>query len=248
MRDLSLAELRLGLTDLLHGSRRNVLDRTHAALIYRPRLTRLFEHLQALPPSLIELPLVELLRLADGRRDGYARALHHLRLAIEALPSATAELTATAGLVRSEFVPSLATTQQPYAIAADSVQEDTQDLERHRAALATVPTPDGRTLDRWIEDFIAAGTEVKNLLDARGADLGVAGSREGAGRLRSEIVGALTELRGVVATERAHRDDLPATIDGELFGHLDELQRLATARNASKQKPKPDAPSADPTP
>ncbi len=191
MNDLSLAELRLGLADLLAGSRKAPFDSTHASLIYRPRLQRLHDKLVALPPGVIELPLVELLQSADGTRDGYARALHFLRLAVLALPDASEALRSTVAIVKSTFVPSLDVVRQPYAVAADSVTDDAKDLDVHRAALATVPTPDGRTLEAWVSGFVAAGDEIRRLLDERSGALGTAGSREGAGALRGEILGTL---------------------------------------------------------
>ena len=248
MNDLSLAELRLGLADLLAGSRKAPFDLTHASLIYRPRLQRLFDKLSALPPGVLELPLVELLQSADSKRDGYARALHFMRLAVDALPEASDALRSVVGTVKSAFVPSLDIVRQPYAIAADSVTDDTKDLETHRTALAAVPTPDGRSLEGWISDFVAAGTEIRRLLDERSGTLGSGSSREGAGALRGEIVGTLYELRNVITTERGDRPDLPATIDGQIYGQFDELQRLAAARNAAKPKPRPATPSPAPAP
>ena len=115
MNDLSLAELRLGLADLLAGSRKALFELTHASLIYRPRLQRHFDKLSALPPGVIELPLVELLQSADGKRDGVARALHYLRLAVEALPGASDDLRSTVAIVKTSFVPSLDVVRQPYA-------------------------------------------------------------------------------------------------------------------------------------
>ena len=248
MNDLSLAELRLALTDLLTGSRKAPLDLTHASLIYRPRLQRLFDKLMALPPGVLELPLVELLQAADAKRDGYARALHHLRLAVLALPDAPDALRAAVVVVKDAFVPSLDVVRQPYAVAADSVTDDAKDLETHRATLSAVPTPDGRTLEAWVTGFVAAGGDIRGLLDERSGTLGSASSRAGAGALRGEILGTLYELRSVVATERGDRTDLPATIDGQIFGQLDELQRLAAARNAARAKPKPAAPTPVPGP
>ena len=252
MNDLSLAELRLGLADVLAGTRQAAFDRTHASLIYRPSLQRLFDKLMALPANVLELPLVELLQAADGRRDGYGRALYHLRLAIEALPDKPASLAAVVTAITA-FVPGLGVVRQPYGVAADSVTDDTQDLATHRAVLASVPTPDGRQLDAWVAAFIAGAEDIKRLLDDRSSALGVAATREGAGALRGEIVATLYELRGVLATERANRSELAATIDGEIFGQLDELQRLAGARNAAaaaskKAKAKPEAPEPIPAP
>ena len=83
--------------------------------------------------------------------------------------------------------------------------------------------------------------EIGRLLSDRSQTLGAAAGREGAGILRGEIIAAVNEVRAVLGTERIDRPELPATLDGDLFGYFDELQRLAAARNQPAAKPAPTA-------
>ena len=241
MIDLSLKELLLGFADLATGSRRPLFEKTHAFLIYAPRCARLLAELKALPLDVLGLPLVELLQDADLRRDGLARALYLLSEAVMALPSASDALKHDIAPIRSTYVRSLAVVREPYGVAAQSAKDLAPTLDTHRAALQTIPTPDGRTLDLWVADFLAAGQEIGALLSDRSKTLGAAAGRGRAGVLRNEIIATVNEIRAVIATERAERTDLPATLDGDLFGQFDELQRLAEAR-----RPRPAKPNAEP--
>jgi len=238
----------LGLTELIRGERKGALDRTKAAAIYRPVLERLLVRAEGLPEEQ-KLPRVALLRAADGRRDGFGRAVWHLAQSVLATPDAPDELEAAANLVLERYVPSLAITRDTYAETARKAALHQAELQEHRAVLARVTAPDGRTLADLLAAFAAAGAEVGAHHQGRSTELASAGTRDEAAPLRSLIIGALNELRSVVQREMAHDATLPATLEAEIFGYFDEMQRLASQRRRSPVTPAtPPAPATPPTP
>ena len=233
MNDLELSELQTGLVELVRGERKNVLQQARAATIYMPVLEALLVKTEALPAGVLKLPRVELLKGADLRRDNLARASFFLAQAVLAHPDSPPELEAAAALCVERFVPSLAITRDTYAENARKAAVHAGELTTHQATLARVPTPDGKTLADWMAAFVEAGAEVGRIHQGRSDELAVAGNREGAGPLRSEILGALGELRAVVQREVASNPELPRTLEAQIFGYFDELQRLAAQRKAS---------------
>ena len=246
MNDLELSELQTGLVELVRGERKNVLQRSQASVIYLPVLDALLDKTEALPAEALKLPRVELLKGADLRRDNLARAAYFLSQAVLSHPDSSPELEAAAALCVERFVPSLAVTRDTYAENTRKAGLHAGELTTHQAALARVPTPDGKTLADWMAAFVEAGAEVGRIHQGRSDELAVAGNREGAGPLRSEIVGALGELRVVVQREVATNPALSRTLEAEVFGYFDELQRLAAQRKASAA-PSP-APVVPPAP
>ncbi|OIP38331.1 MAG: hypothetical protein AUK47_12170 [Deltaproteobacteria bacterium CG2_30_63_29] len=89
-----------------------------------------------------------------------------------------------------------------------------------------------------MREFIDAGLETGKALSVRAEELAQDGGRRAASFLRSQGIGTLNELRAVV--QRAVRNDssLVQTLEADLFGLFDEMQRLAAARaKASAVKP-----------
>jgi len=229
MNDMNLGELQLGLTNLLKSDRRAKLQQTNASVTYAPTLDALLVQVDALPPEILKLPKVALLKLADARRDGLGKSSWFLAQSVLVHPDTTPEQRAAVQLVVDRYVPTLAIVNDTYAENARKGAAHQRSLEADRATLDGVATPFG-TLGALVADFAAAGVKVGEVLDGRVSEQASASDRAGAGALRSEIIGALGELRTMLAREVRVNPALPATIDADVFGYFDELQRLAAQR------------------
>jgi|GEM_PF-4646468 len=140
-------------------------------------------------------------------------------------------------------------TQQSYAAEAHHAQTIAPDLPSHEPALAAVSLPAEDTPNLWTvaQRFVASGVELDRLGSNRGQTVTMQGDRFGAGALRGRAIGTLHSLREHVARALEARDDLPRDLDGNIFGYLDELQRLATGRASGGERAS-DAPTPTPVP
>lgn len=240
--DLSIADLVLGLGDLVaaHHSdpdrplRSAALARVDGDGIFKDELTALLTELADLPPELRGIPMKELMREADASfdRDGMILRLSHQVIALLTAP--TADALAAVGSI-GELVP-LGITRAPYSTEAAHAATHAEALERHRAALSAIALPcdDTPTLFAVVERFVKSGLELDRLSSQRGHVTREAGDRAGAGALRSRAIGALHALREHVARALRLKRELPRDLDGQIFGFLDELQRLAAERAARR--------------
>jgi len=236
VRDLTIDELILALDDLL-GKRGPELAKLSSGKSFRTLLSRIRGQLAALPEALRGLPRAELLRALDLNHDRRHRALSHLRQAIELWPDATAAMKRAAALLASDFVVEASETQAPYAVEAQKAEERLLKLPAAEPVLAAVSTPDGSTLVTWVRAFLEAGRTIGTTLSGRADDLATRPDGKQAGALRGTTIGLLSDLRTTVARELEADTDatLPRSLDADIFGYVDELQRLAAARasNAS---------------
>lgn len=230
MNDLTLDELRTGLQNLLEGDRREKLDLVPAAPIYEPDFVRLLAAITALPPELRGLPLAALLKQADVRRDTFLRLVHLLGALIALCPTVPEDIRAAAAKMVATFAPSLLAVNDPYAVSAAKAEQLQPEYDEQRPGLATIPTPDGRSAEAWVGDYLDAALETGRLLSGRAKDLAETPSRAQAGALRGEAIGTLAEFRNVVARTVKNNPDLPRTLEADIFGLFDEMQRLAAGR------------------
>ena len=243
MNDLDLGELQLAVTELARGERKTAFEQTKASGIYMPSLDAWLVRVEKLPPEVMKLPKVELLKSADGRRDALARAIWHLSQATLVHPDIAGEVELAATVATEHFVPDLSVTRQTYAEASRAAVSNTTDLETHRAALAKLQTPEGKTLADWVTSFAQAGQTLGALHQDRGTEVANSSTRAGAGPLRSEIIGTLNEMRSVIQREVATNLTLARNLEAQIFGYFDELQRLAALRTGQ-----PGTPTPTPTP
>lgn len=235
MRSLVLADLRLGLGDLL-DQRAPVVLATAAGKVYYPRLVRIRTAIDALPPgSAKERPLAEALARTDAEHDDFGAAIWHYAEAITRAPDVAPETRSAAARIRDAFIPTLAILQESYATEAAGAVDRRRKIEALRGDLEAFPLPDQRTVLAWAEGFVGKGDALSVLLAQRANTVADqdAGARTRAGALRSAAIGLLSRFRIALADELADRPNVARERDREIFAFLDQL---ATQRRSSVRR------------
>ncbi len=247
MRYLSLAAIKLGLSDLF--------DKRHAALIlsnagktYEPILQQKKALIDALPPALTGgRPLADALGLADQRHDGFGAAIFHVCQAYLRWPDVPPPVKAAVERVVAAFIPSIEDLQASYAVEAHAAMQHKNDLVTLAADLGAIPIAGGLTLLDWAQGYITAGESLGMLLSQR-ADID-ASARSQASQLRASTVGILGRFRGALLDEVAASPGLPADLEAQVFAYIDELDAMrAAVVAAGKPKKTPGAPPTGGTP
>ena len=239
MNYLSINELIAAGRDLL-GKRRAALARVPSSAVYIKLLEATLTKLEALPDALRGLPRAQLLRLLDRDHDGLVALINVALELLTSWPDPTEAMQAAAAALEAHYAVAY-DSRRSYAEEAQLARERGQKLAEHRAVFDAIPMPDGGTLTALIERYVAAGTALGDNLSGRADDLVARGDASDAAALRGRVMGLLGELRTAVRREVEADSTLPASLEGDIFGYLDELTRLAAARA-------PGAPTGPPTP
>ena len=234
MNDLSIRELREASSDLL-DKRMASLGRLPTGDYFKNAITEKLSAISALPDSITKLPLSELLRLLDKSHDQWARSIHYLVRAAEECPTMPESTGKTIELIRERYMSGLNETRDPYGVEAQRGRERAEKLPGDQNALTAVATPDGRNLFDWISSYVDAGKSIGGGLSGRADQLASSGDASQAGRLRSELIGLYGELRAAIRLQLKAQSDLPRTLEDDILGNFDELQRLALQRRKKAQ-------------
>ncbi|MBI5496622.1 MAG: hypothetical protein HY904_16500 [Deltaproteobacteria bacterium] len=238
---LTIDEMERVIDDLL-ARRSPALARLSAGGIYRALLEKKQAELKALPPALRGLPRAEQLRLLDVDHDRCIRAINYLREALEAWPYATPAMRAASATLVTHFITGPGMTQKPYGVQSRVAAEAEPKLTTHGPALAAVPTPDGANLKVWVEKYVAAGKALGSSHSGRADDLAGRGDGAAAAPLRGALIGIFVDLRTAIARELEVNAALPRSLEDDVLGYLDELERLALARAAGPTAAPPAGP------
>jgi len=225
---LSIAEIIVALHDLL-DKRRSVLARLSSGNVFCKLLGDVLAQLEALPPALRGLPRSQLLKDFDQEHDRYLRVLNLIRQLLMLWPGATpAMLEASEGL-DEHFVGST-DGKLPYAKEVQLASTRAAKLESFRSVFDAVPTPDGGTLTALIERYLTAARALGDNLSGRADDLAARTDASQAAALRGRAVGLVGDLRTAVRRDLEADPALPRTLEADLLGYVDELDRLASGR------------------
>lgn len=236
MNDLSIRELREASSDLLE-KRLASLARLPTGDYFKTAITEKLGAVAALPDSITKLPLSELLKLLDKSHDQWARTIHFLLRAAEECPTMPESTAKTVELIRERYMSGLNEIRDPYGVEAQRGRERAQKLPGDQAALTALATPDGRTLFDWVSNYVDAGKSIGGGLSGRADQLASSGDASQAGKLRSELIGLYGELRAAIRLQLKAQADLPRTLEDDILGNFDELQRLAVQRRKKAQPP-----------
>ncbi|PKN56198.1 MAG: hypothetical protein CVU56_17445 [Deltaproteobacteria bacterium HGW-Deltaproteobacteria-14] len=246
MLHLSITEIILGLHDLL-DKRGAALAKVSSGAAYRKLLTTVLAELEALPPAVRGLPRADLLKALDLSHDLYVRVMNLLRQLMAIWPDPTPAMTTAAEVLGQHFVGS-SDGQLPYAKEAQLAAARAPKLDAYRAVLDAVPTPDGRTVTALVERYLKTGQDLGDTLSARADDRAARADASRAGALRGRAIGLVSDLRTAIQRDREADPTLPATLEADLLGYLDELERLAASRAASPSASEAPATGTAPSP
>ncbi|HRI71478.1 MAG TPA: hypothetical protein PK156_44900 [Polyangium sp.] len=243
-RYLTLADLKLGLDDLLNR-RQSALRTSSFGQNYEPLLVTKQTAVNALPAALTGgKPLAEALAETDDQHDRFGSAIWHITEAYLQLPVPNATTVAAISRVRAALIPSKSSLQDSYADEAEAAARRQENLATLERDLRSIPVSmGGSTLFDWAEGFLEAGQKLATLLSDR-ADASTSG-RAGAQKLRSETIALLNRARRTIADEMANASGLPADLDQQIWGYFDELEAHradAVARGRKDPAPTPPTP------
>lgn len=242
MNDLSIRELLEGASELL-DKRSAALARLPTGSYFKAAIAEKVTLLRALPESLATLPLAELLKLLDKNYDQWGRCIHYLLRAAEECPTMPTTHEDAVALVRGRYMTGLKELLEPYGVEAQRGRERSDLAVADEAVLRTIATPDGRNLFDWVSAYATAGKAIGGGLTGRADELSSAGDAPRAGVLRSETIGLFGELRAAIRLQLKAQPDLPRTLEADILGNFDELQRLAAQRRKkapAAEQPKPE--------
>lgn len=184
---------------------------------------------------------------ADDTHDALGQSIWHFTEAYVRHPNTPANILAAALRVRAAFIPTLEDLGASYAEEAKGAIDKTAALQSLKNDLDLLPVAGGQTLFQWAENFVAAGTKIDSLLEAR-ADT-EQNNRKAAATLRAEVIGILNRLRKNLVLEMKDDPSLPRDLEAQVFGYLDLLEKAcadARAKGAEVEDipPPPDGASS----
>jgi hypothetical protein len=233
-----LNDLRLFLDDLLRErtssdppekkTRKELLRSLPSGDTYVVLLAQKHLAIIALPPAVLGLPLVDLLKYADSLYDGFGKFIYYLGEAYKAHPTLPRDIVEAAEDLQETFAPSLSIFTANYADEAARAKALRPKLIEKKALLTKFSLPDGTTLFDVAVGHIDNGEKLQTLLsersDASDAD------RSGAGQLLSNTLGIIRRCRDMIVDMLAANASLPRDLDRQIFGFLDDLaQRRVTS-------------------
>jgi hypothetical protein len=241
-----LNDLRLFLDDLLRErtssdpadkkTRKELLRSLPSGETYVVLLTQRQVAIVALPPAVLGLPLVDLLKYADSLHDGFGKFMYYMGEAYKAHPTLSRELVEQAEDLQETFAPSLSLFSANYADEAARVKELRPKLIEKKASLTRFPVADGTTLFDVASGHIENGEKLQTLLSERSDASDV--DRSGAGQLLSNTLGVIRRCRDMIADTLAVNASLPRDLDRQIFGFLDDLaQRRVTSAPPEEGEP-----------
>jgi hypothetical protein len=229
LRRLNLADLKLGLDDLMGTKRQKALVLSPLGGAYAAPLTAKHAAISALPAALTGKPLSDELTDADELHDAYgSAAILYIDAALRVPGLPTAQVDALRRI--KAFLPRNEDLQASYAdeAAAAKKRRETLDADAElQADLKALPVVGGGTLLDWVNAHLEAGVRLGALLSAR-ADAD-SGARSKASALRSQTVALLNRARGAILDAMEADASLPRDLDGQIFGYFDELEERRTA-------------------
>jgi hypothetical protein len=217
LEQLTLEDLRVGLTDLLEERRAALRQLSHGELYGQLLKDQLAELLAAIASA--GGPVVDDLALIDARHDALGRAIWFTTAAYVENPLVTPELRMLAARVRQEIIPSLDELRQSYADEAAHALARRQRLRPLEDDLRRFPVADGGTLLHWVEAFLREGEALSRLLHEHAGRAAPRMDPAARLRVRMQVIGHLQHLRAAARAER--RPDLD--LDEALFAHFDQL-------------------------
>ena len=249
MRALVLADLKLGLADLL-DQRTAALEGTTAGTLYRPHLERLRNAIDALPRTVAkERPLTDELARTDLAHDDFGAALWHYTEAFLRAPGIDGATRERARRIREMLVPSLSVLRVSYASEAAAARERRPQLAALRGDLDHFPLPGRVTLSAWAEGFVGCGEALLPLLTQRAKIKAEQESskRTTAGLLRCEAISVLLRFRTALADEFRDRPALARERERDVFAFFDQLSatRVAALRGRTTAAVRRTEPVAD---
>jgi hypothetical protein len=225
MRNLTLADLRLVLADML-DNRADVLKSTQTGKLYGPILAAKRKALENLPDPGASVPhtVVEDINAVDAQHDGLGAAIWHYTEAVLGHPTISAELRDAARRVREAFIPDLGALRDSFADEAAAAAQNRPKLEKLAEDLRRFATPDGKTLHDWVAAFLDQGDKLARLLSARVPATGFEAFRQNTA-LRVTTIGLLGRFRAALADEMAEHPQKPRDLDAKIFGFVDEVSQ-----------------------
>lgn len=210
---------------------RALLAQTAIGPIMQPRIDALWDRIA--PPSSAGRPFTDELQAADTLHDSRGEVLVRwldLLDAIARLPG-FGDAARLAADVRAAVRVDRALLVASYREEADTARRNRETRGGLSPAANAAPIYPGLTAGPLVDDFVEAGEQIGGLL-ARRAEVEAEQSRvrEAEGNLRHQAQALVLDLRRALANEARYRDDLPADLDGQLFGVFDQQLAKAAAR------------------
>jgi hypothetical protein len=234
LRHIPLSSLYLGLEDLF-GKRRQSLVSFANGAANEKLLVAQRDRIKALPPELLGRPLVDELSNTDARHDGVGAAIWFTVEAYERHPDTTPDLLAAGRKIRAAFITGLDELKATYEVEAEAAKRRRTSLVDLKAELTMFPVAGGLTVLEWATQFVDAGEQLSTLLSKR-AD---AKARKLAGEIRARTVGLLNRVRAALLDEMSNDPALPATLEQDVFGYLDDMEEKAAEAYAEEKKAAP---------
>jgi hypothetical protein len=230
MKNLTLNDLKLGLTELLdpNGKRFSVLVATKAWMFYGDDLQLKQRELHALPPDVTGATryTTEVLNEADEQHDGFGGALYYQTEAYMRAPDTSRELKVAAQELRDAFITKLAELRGSYSDESTRAKERLPNLDIYKDKLQLFPIAGGKTLYDWAKGYIYNGIKLADLMSERAyTEASLTNPvKSKAALLRGEVIRTVFNLRALLQQELKQNPSLPPNLDALLFGLLDELQ------------------------
>lgn len=226
MRNLTMTDLRLGLTDLFN-KRGDALKATQTGKLYGPILAAKRKAIDAIftaSSGNVRTAAGDIAEI-DELHDGLGAAVWHYTEAVIGHPLLEPELRMAARRVREAFIPDLGALRDSYADEAAAAQQNRPKLAELAADLRRFSTPDGKTLHDWVSAFLDQADKLSQQLSARSQATGFEAFRQHTA-LRVTTIGLLGRFRAALRDELAEHPALPRDLDGLTFSYFDELVRM----------------------
>lgn len=236
MRNLLLADLLLGLNDLL-GKRVTTLRASAAGRMYEPLFIAQRDAIEALPePMRSTEPLAEDLGAKDLRHDAFGAAVYFMTEAYLRLEAYMPDQARRAKAIREAFVPSLSELRVPYATEAAAAIRREPKVAEMKPELEAFPVMGGN-LHTWVQEHVEAGKQLDALYSERAKLKAETESDRGpAGALRGATIGLIGRARAAMADELTANKALPRNLVDQTFGYFDELSLARTPGKPAKPK------------
>jgi len=231
-RNLTLAQLKLGLRDLVERRWDDVLL-SAAGRFHGPALRRQLARIESLPAVLTgAAPLASELDAADELHDGFGAAIYFATEVAFRLPDASAELRAAAHRIRQGLIPDLQELHAPYFVEADRAEARRPLLDSLKTDLVQFPVSGQGTLLDVAVKYLDAGALLQELLTQR-TDVPRA-SRHKAMEARADAAALLGRLRADLRLETREEPSLPAQLEVRVFSYFDSMSSMAAAREGQR--------------
>jgi hypothetical protein len=227
---ITLDRLQLALDDLLTKRKAALVSFPYGAFI-APDLQATLDKIKALPEAVKTKPFSGDLADLDKTHDGFGAACWFLAEAYLRAPDTTPDQRKALLAIR-DVLGTLDDTTAGYDTEAKRAQDRSAQLAGITAALSGIPVAGGKTMLDWAQGYVGAGVAIGEILSKR-AD---AKDRAAANLLRNETVGLLNETRRQLARAAKKDPALPASLDGDIFGWLDELEAKSAEETAEEKK------------